>query len=67
MARIVEGFVERNGVTVNLDDQVTVFRETPEALEVLTKSGKTYPAIIGLFGGTVAWTGAKPIAMKILF
>jgi NADPH-dependent 2,4-dienoyl-CoA reductase/sulfur reductase-like enzyme/rhodanese-related sulfurtransferase len=44
-ARLVEGFLEMNGVTLALGDGVAGFRQMPGgALEVLTKSGKTYPA-----------------------
>lgn len=51
MARIVEGFLEQNGVTVSLGDPATEFKETESgAYEVLTESGKTYPADIVILG-----------------
>jgi NADPH-dependent 2,4-dienoyl-CoA reductase/sulfur reductase-like enzyme/rhodanese-related sulfurtransferase len=47
MARIVEGYVERHGIRLALNDGVARFEKaTNDALSVLTKSGKTYPADI---------------------
>ena len=47
MARIVEGYVERHGIRLELNDGVAGFQQAADgALEVLTKSGKTHPADI---------------------
>jgi len=47
MARIVEGYVERHGIRLALNDGVAEFKKTANgSLEVLTKSGKAYPADI---------------------
>jgi NADPH-dependent 2,4-dienoyl-CoA reductase/sulfur reductase-like enzyme/rhodanese-related sulfurtransferase len=47
MARIVEGCVERHGLRLALNDGVSGFRQAENgSLEVLTKSGKVYPADI---------------------
>ncbi len=47
MARIVEGYVERHGIRLALNDGVAGFKQAANgSLEVLTKSGKTYPADI---------------------
>ena len=47
MAHIVEGYVERHGIRLALNDGVAGFRQAANgALEVLTKSGKTHPADI---------------------
>jgi NADPH-dependent 2,4-dienoyl-CoA reductase/sulfur reductase-like enzyme/rhodanese-related sulfurtransferase len=47
MARIVEGYVERHGIRPALNDGVSGFRQAENGtLEVLTKSGKVYPADI---------------------
>ena len=47
MARIVEGYVERHGIRLALNDGVAGFKQTANgSLEVLTKSGKVYPADI---------------------
>jgi NADPH-dependent 2,4-dienoyl-CoA reductase/sulfur reductase-like enzyme/rhodanese-related sulfurtransferase len=47
MARIVEGYVERHGIHLALNDGVAGFKQMEGgALEVQTKSGKTYPADI---------------------
>ncbi|TFH28638.1 MAG: CoA-disulfide reductase, partial [Deltaproteobacteria bacterium] len=47
MARIVEGFVERHGIRLALNDGVSGFRQAAGgSLEVLTKSGKVHPADI---------------------
>ncbi len=47
MARIVEGYVERHGIRLALNDGVAGFQRTADgALEVQTKSGNTHPADI---------------------
>jgi NADPH-dependent 2,4-dienoyl-CoA reductase/sulfur reductase-like enzyme/rhodanese-related sulfurtransferase len=47
MARIVEEYVERHGVHVALNDSVAGFKQAANGvIDVLTKSGKTYPADI---------------------
>jgi NADPH-dependent 2,4-dienoyl-CoA reductase/sulfur reductase-like enzyme/rhodanese-related sulfurtransferase len=47
MARIVEGFVEKHGIHLALNDGVAGFKQIASgSLEVLTKSGKAYPADI---------------------
>lgn len=47
MARIVEGYVEKHGIHLALNDGVAGFKKTASgSLEVLTKSGKTHPADI---------------------
>ena len=45
MARIVEGFVERHGVRLALNDGVAAFKQAANgAIDVETKSGKVHPA-----------------------
>jgi NADPH-dependent 2,4-dienoyl-CoA reductase/sulfur reductase-like enzyme/rhodanese-related sulfurtransferase len=45
MARIVEGYVERHGLRLALNDGVSGFRQAANGvIDVETKSGKTYPA-----------------------
>ena len=45
MARIVEGYVERHGVRLALNDGVAAFKQAANgAIEVETKSEKVYPA-----------------------
>lgn len=47
MARIVEGYVERHGIRLALNDGVAGFQQAANgSLEVLTKSGKMHPADI---------------------
>lgn len=47
MARIVEGYIERHGIRLALNDGVAGFQPAENgSLEVLTKSGKTHPADI---------------------
>jgi NADPH-dependent 2,4-dienoyl-CoA reductase/sulfur reductase-like enzyme/rhodanese-related sulfurtransferase len=47
MARIVEGFVEKLGIHLALNDGVAGFKQIASgSLEVLTKSGKAHPADI---------------------
>ena len=56
MARVVEGFVEQHGIRLALNDGVAEFRQTANgSLEVLTKSGKVYPADIVIIS-----LGVKP-------
>jgi NADPH-dependent 2,4-dienoyl-CoA reductase/sulfur reductase-like enzyme/rhodanese-related sulfurtransferase len=45
MARVVEGYLERHGLRLALNDGVSGFKQAANgAIEVETKSGKTYPA-----------------------
>jgi NADPH-dependent 2,4-dienoyl-CoA reductase/sulfur reductase-like enzyme len=47
MARVVEGYVERHGLRLALNDGVSGFKQAANgSLEVQTKSGKVYPADI---------------------
>jgi len=47
MARIVEGYVERHGIRLALNDGVSGFKQADNGtVDVLTKSGKSYPADI---------------------
>ena len=47
MASIVEGYVKQHGIRLALNDGVAEFKQTANGpLEVLTKSGKAYPADI---------------------
>ena len=47
MARIIEGYVERHGIRLALNDGVAGFQQAADdTLTVLTKSGKSYPADI---------------------
>jgi NADPH-dependent 2,4-dienoyl-CoA reductase/sulfur reductase-like enzyme/rhodanese-related sulfurtransferase len=47
MARVVEGYVERHGLRLALNDGVSGFKQAANgAIDVETKSGKTYPADI---------------------
>ncbi len=47
MARLVERYLEKHGVRLELNDGVAGFRQSADgALEVLTSSGATYPADI---------------------
>lgn len=49
MARIAEGHLQRHGVQLKLNDGVAGFKQTENgALEVLTQSGKAYPADIAI-------------------
>ena len=68
MARIVEGYVERHGIRLALNDGVTGFKRTANGtLEVLTKSGKTHPAeiVILALGVRPDTTLAKMAGLKI--
>ena len=45
MARIVEGYVERHGIRLALNDGVAAFKQAANGvIDVETKSGKSYPA-----------------------
>lgn len=47
MARIIEGFVQKHGIHLALNDGVTEFKQNANgAIDVLTTSGKVYPADI---------------------
>jgi len=47
MARLIEGYVEMHGIHLALNDGVAEFKQGPNGtVDVLTKSGKTYPADI---------------------
>ena len=47
MARIVEGYVERHGIRLALNDGVAAFKQAANGgIDVETKSGKTHPAEI---------------------
>jgi NADPH-dependent 2,4-dienoyl-CoA reductase/sulfur reductase-like enzyme/rhodanese-related sulfurtransferase len=51
MARVVEGYLERHGVNVVLNDGAAEFRQAPTgALEVHTQSGAMHPADIVVLG-----------------
>ena len=51
MARVVEAHLERHGVQVILDDGAAEFREAEsDALDVVTASGKSFPADIVILG-----------------
>ncbi len=68
MARIVEGFVERHGIRLALNDGVSGFKQNASgSLEVLTKSGKIYPAdiVILAIGVRPDTTLAKMAGLKI--
>jgi NADPH-dependent 2,4-dienoyl-CoA reductase/sulfur reductase-like enzyme/rhodanese-related sulfurtransferase len=68
MARIVEGYVERHGLRLALNDGVTEFKQTVNgSLEVLTKSGKVYPAdiVILSLGVRPETSLAKSAGLKI--
>ena len=68
MARIVEGYVERHGVRLALNDGVAGFEQAANGtLEVLTKSGKTYPAdiVILALGVRPDTTLAKTAGLEI--
>ena len=51
MARYVERHMERNGVRIVLNDDVTGFEQAADgSLKVLTKSGREYPGEIAVLG-----------------
>ena len=68
MARIVEGYVERHGIRLALNDGVAGFRQTEnKTLAVLTQSGKSYPAdlVILALGVRPDTTLAKGAGLEI--
>ena len=68
MARIVEGYLERHGVRVTLDDAAAEFRQTASGtLDVYTTSGEMHPADIVILGIGVRpdTTLAKQAALEI--
>ncbi len=68
MARVVEGYVERNGIRLALNDGVSGFKQAENgSLEVLTKSGKVYPAdiVILALGVRPETALAKSAGLKI--
>jgi NADPH-dependent 2,4-dienoyl-CoA reductase/sulfur reductase-like enzyme/rhodanese-related sulfurtransferase len=68
MARIVEGYAERHGIRLALNDGVSGFKQTANgSLEVLTKSGKAHPAdiVILAIGVRPDTTLAKMAGLKI--
>jgi NADPH-dependent 2,4-dienoyl-CoA reductase/sulfur reductase-like enzyme/rhodanese-related sulfurtransferase len=68
MARIVEGFVQRHRVRLALNDGAAGFRQAANgSLEVLTQSGKAYPAdvVILAIGVKPDSTLAKAAGLKI--
>ena len=68
MARIVEGYVERHGIRLALNDGVAGFQKAAnDTLAVLTKSGKSYPAniVILALGVRPDTTLAKMAGLKI--
>lgn len=67
-ARIVEAYVKRHGVLVAHGDEVIGFKQNPKgAIDVETKSGKTYPAdvVILAIGVRPDTTLAKKAGLKI--
>jgi len=68
MAHIVEGYVERHGIRLALNDGVAGFQQAPNnTLTVLTKSGKSYPAniVILALGVRPDTTLAKAAGLEI--
>lgn len=68
MARIVEGYVERHGIRLALNDGVSGFKQAANGgIDVLTKSGKTYPAdvVITALGVRPDTTLAKAAGLEI--
>jgi NADPH-dependent 2,4-dienoyl-CoA reductase/sulfur reductase-like enzyme/rhodanese-related sulfurtransferase len=68
MARLVEGYLERHGVNVVLEDGAAEFRQSPTgALEVYAQSGAMHPADIVVLGiGVRPDTGlAKEAGLEI--
>jgi NADPH-dependent 2,4-dienoyl-CoA reductase/sulfur reductase-like enzyme/rhodanese-related sulfurtransferase len=67
-ATVVEAYLRRHGVQIALSDAVAGFKQTPKgALEVGTKSGKTYPAdlVILALGVRPDTTLAKKAGLEI--
>jgi NADPH-dependent 2,4-dienoyl-CoA reductase/sulfur reductase-like enzyme/rhodanese-related sulfurtransferase len=68
MARIVEGYVEKHGIRLALNDGVAGFQQASnDTLAVLTKSGKSYPAdiVILALGVRPDTTLAKTAGLEI--
>jgi len=68
MARIVEGYVERHGIRLALNDGVAGFKQAAnDTLSVLTKSGKSHPAdlVILALGVRPDTTLAKSAGLEI--
>jgi NADPH-dependent 2,4-dienoyl-CoA reductase/sulfur reductase-like enzyme/rhodanese-related sulfurtransferase len=68
MARIVEGYVERHGIRLALNDGVAGFRQGANGMiDVLTESGKSHPAdiVILALGVRPDTTLAKMAGLKI--
>jgi NADPH-dependent 2,4-dienoyl-CoA reductase/sulfur reductase-like enzyme/rhodanese-related sulfurtransferase len=68
MARIVEGYLERHGIHLALNDGVAGFQQAAnDTLAVLTKSGKSYPAniVILALGVRPDTTLAKTAGLEI--
>ncbi len=68
MARIVEGYLERHGIHLALNDGVAGFKQAVNgAIDVETKSGRTYPAdvVIIALGVRPDTTLAKMAGLKI--
>jgi len=68
MARIVEGYVEKHGIRLALNDGVAGFQQAAnDTLSVLTKSGKSYPAdiVILALGVRPDTTLAKTAGLEI--
>jgi NADPH-dependent 2,4-dienoyl-CoA reductase/sulfur reductase-like enzyme/rhodanese-related sulfurtransferase len=68
MARIVEDYVERHGIHLALNDGVAGFKQAANGtIDVLTKSGKTYPAdiVITALGVRPDTTLAKAAGLEI--
>jgi NADPH-dependent 2,4-dienoyl-CoA reductase/sulfur reductase-like enzyme/rhodanese-related sulfurtransferase len=68
MARIVEGYIERHGIRLALNDGVAGFKQGADGtIDVLTKSGKTHPAhiVILALGVRPDTTLAKLAGLKI--
>ena len=68
MARIVEGYLERHGIRIVLNDGVAEFKQAVnDSLEVLTQSGESYPAdlVILALGVRPDTTLAKSAGLEI--
>jgi len=68
MARVVEGYVERHGIRLALNDGVAEFKQAAnDTLSVLTKSGKSHPAdlVILALGVRPDTTLAKSAGLEI--
>ena len=68
MARLLDGYLKHNGVRLALADGVASFRQAADdVIDVLTKSGKTYPAdiVILALGVRPDTTLAKTAGLEI--